>query len=232
MAPLPTAGPSVAAAGVVQPAREMTDAAGEAVWLTLRYGLFLFLSKSPTEPAPYAFIRLQDAVLRDVDYGAQHLVLAGRPKGHIEANRENCTGRENTGPGAKMSSLDVVGTAKHSPFGDPRLPLPICFLLADGRFQPFEALWLEIQFGSDEELETWARELGAACDCLDLQEKEQQASNGAKLAGPKGRGPARAPTAPMAGTPPPSPPMLEEDQEGSSSSRSGDKLEQGPRPAG
>jgi len=258
MDPLPGSSASASTgAGIVQPARQV-DAAGEAVWLTLRYGLFLFLSASPTEPAPYAFIRLQDAVLRDVDYSAQHLVLAGRPKGAFGARSNTATsdgvGREGTGSSAASSktALDANGTASRPlPFGDPRLPLPLCFLLADGRFQPFEALWLEIQFNSDEELETWARELGAACDCLDLQEKEQQARDGMKTGIMTGKGTTtRAPTVPLASSPPPSPPVLAEDLEREGtlesragaffSSRSGQKPDlpsvrsggNGPRPAG
>lgn len=224
------------------------EGGGEAVWLTLQYSLFLFLWASPSEPAPYAFIRLQDAVLRDVDYTAQHLVLAGRPKGRAELEKE-------AEDFAKRSSGEDGPLDPHSqtasrplPFGDPRLPLPLCFLLADGRFQPFEALWLEIQFNIDEDLETWARELGAACDGLDLQEmakrdgtsKDGSATNGKGnsgvttdnkgIMGPKGRGNTRAPTAPLPGSPPPSPPVLAEDREGSA--RTSPTKAPSPRPAG
>merc|ERR1712224_543186 len=41
--------------------------------------------------------------------------------------------------------------------------LPICFLLADGRFQPFEALRLELQFDTEEELRVWATALWQVC---------------------------------------------------------------------
>merc|ERR1711953_1473599 len=41
--------------------------------------------------------------------------------------------------------------------------LPLCFLLADGRFQPFEAVRLELQFEADDELRTWALELWQVC---------------------------------------------------------------------
>lgn len=238
--PLPSASASVStgpSAGIVQPASRAMDGQGEAVWLTLRYSLFLFLSTSPYDAAPYAFIRLQDAVLRDVDYVSQHLVLAGRPKGRLDTtggygreNTENtAASRENTGASATRNMAEfgaAAGTASRPlPFGDPRLPLPLCFLLADGRFQPFEALWLEIQFNSDEDLETWARELGAACDGLDLQEKEQLARSqagaqaGGKFDGPKGRGGTRAPTVPLPGSPPPSPPVLAEEREGTTTDR-------------
>lgn len=195
------------------------NGAGESVWLTLRHGLFLFLSTNPNDKAPYAFIRLQDAVLRDVDHGGQQLVLAGRPKPAATVRAEQASAASNP-------------EKQHSPFGDSsaRLPLPLCFLMADGRFQPFEALWLEIQFDSDEGLETWARELGAACDGLDTQEKEQKAKAGAKFTGPKGRGSTRAPTAPLSGSPPPAPPMLAEERENSFASSA--KTGPSPRPAG
>lgn len=116
---------------------------GEAVWLTLRYRKWLFLSAAPYDPAPYAFIRLKDSVLRDVSYEGRSLIIAGRRR--IEEEQED-------------SDLRIAG-----PFGDSaRHSLPLCFLLADGRFQPFEALWLELQFASPDELQMWAGVLGAA----------------------------------------------------------------------
>jgi hypothetical protein len=217
---------SVLASGGMTLQHSREDTAGEAVWLTLRHSLFLFLSTSPSDPAPYAFIRLQDAVLRDVDYTHQHLILAGRLKARQEGADEASRGigavdPYDTGPQPTPSKNlaemhNAASPTRYLPFGDPRLPLPLCFLLADGRFQPFEALWLEIQFESSEDLETWARELGAACDGLDLQEKEQQSKAGGKFMGPKGRGTTRAPTAPLPGSPPPSPspPVLAEEREG------------------
>lgn len=223
--------PSLSASAGIVPA--VVDRGGEAVWLTLRYSMFLFLSSGPGDAAPYAFIRLQDAVLRDVDYTAHCLVLAGRPKA-AGVGKENTStsidgggvSRENTasGPGSAKSQTDAkVSTSRASfqPFGDTRLPLPLCFLLADGRFQPFDALWLEIQFNSDEDLESWARELGAACDGLDLQEKEQQSRVGGKFTGPKGRGATRAPTVPLPGSPPPSPPVMAEERNSRDSRGSG-----------
>merc|ERR1712008_514366 len=51
-----------------------------------------------------------------------------------------------------------------SPFGDPaRLPLQVCFLLPDGRFQAFVALWLELEFGCNEDLDSWEREFTQPC---------------------------------------------------------------------
>jgi len=196
--------------GIVQPSRNAEDG-GEAVWLSLRHSLFLFLSSSPNDPAPYAFIRLQDAVLRDVDYTHNHLILAGRLKGPAEEDASKHNGQ----PARNLAEMHNT-TSRTLPFGDPRLPLPLCFLLADGRFQPFEALWLEIQFSSGEDLECWARELGSACDCLDLQKKERLARDaGEKFNGPKSRGATRAPTVPLPGSPPPSPPVLAEERDSS-----------------
>lgn len=209
--PLPSS-----SSGIVPPSRNAEEG-GEAVWLSLRHSLFLFLSSSPNEPAPYAFIRLQDAVLRDVDYTHNHLILAGRLKGQSDAGEDS--GRSSgttTAPAKNLAELNNTASTRALPFGDPRLPLPLCFLLADGRFQPFEALWLEIQFSTSEDLECWARELGSACDCLDLQEKERLARDaGGKFNGPKGRGATRAPTVPLPGSPPPSPPVLAEERDSS-----------------
>ncbi|CAJ1447130.1 unnamed protein product [Effrenium voratum] len=121
--------------GFLQP--ELASANGEAVWLCLKHGFWLFLSTSPEDPAPYAFIRLQEAVMRETNVQERSVVLAGRMKKQ---------------------------EADSGPFGDSaRHPLRLCFLLADGRFQLFEALWLELQFSSDEELRSWSRVLSSAC---------------------------------------------------------------------
>ncbi|CAE8647644.1 unnamed protein product, partial [Polarella glacialis] len=119
---------------------------GEAVWLTLRFNQWLFLSSSPTDPAPFAFIWLKEAAVREVNPLGRHLILAGRRKSG------DATTRTIDGSISGMS-----------PFGDSeRLPLPLCFLLADGRFQAFDALWLELQFNTDKELETWVDQLSSA----------------------------------------------------------------------
>ncbi|CAE7259520.1 Tnks2 [Symbiodinium pilosum] len=59
---------------------EMTTSSGEAVWMSLKYAFWLFLSTSPDDPAPYVFIRLQDTVLREANLREKSLVLAGRMK--------------------------------------------------------------------------------------------------------------------------------------------------------
>jgi len=118
---------------------EVTASSGEAVWMSLKYAFWLFFSTSPDDPAPYVFIRLQDTVLRETNLRDKSLVLAGRMK--------------------KSADDDVAG-----PFGDSaREPLRLCFLLADGRFQLFEALWLELQLTSEEEMQMWARAISNAC---------------------------------------------------------------------
>mmetsp|Transcript_101436 Transcript_101436/g.316248 ORF Transcript_101436/g.316248 Transcript_101436/m.316248 type:complete len:609 (+) Transcript_101436:3-1829(+) len=128
------------------------DAGAEVVWLTLRFSLILFLATSPSDAAPYAFVRLTDAALRDVDRQSRHLVLAGRPRKSTENGKD------------KLASDGTAAELWHSPFGDMgRCPLELCFLLRDGRFQSFGALWLELRFMNDEDLELWLRELGAAC---------------------------------------------------------------------
>mmetsp|Transcript_107626 Transcript_107626/g.303100 ORF Transcript_107626/g.303100 Transcript_107626/m.303100 type:complete len:811 (+) Transcript_107626:128-2560(+) len=128
---------------------------GQTVWLSLRFRLFLFLSTSPNE-TPYAFVRLQDAVLREVRKVDHQLIIAGRQRPIADEDVA-----ENGGGGNRAS-----------PFGDScRLPLQLCFLLADGRFQPFEALWLELQFKSEDDVLMWSNALEAACD-LKLQQGE------------------------------------------------------------
>lgn len=128
---------------------------GEAVWLSLQCSLLLFLSSGP-DAVPYAFVRLQEAVVRDVNRQNRHLILAGRPRAPL--------GGKSTGKGGSAKDGGSQA-ATRLPFGDSaRMPLPLCFLLADGRFQPFEALWLELQFQADEDLNTWAADLRFGCD--------------------------------------------------------------------
>jgi len=112
--------------------------------------LFLFFATAPGDTAPYAFIRLQDVAVRDVDPGDRRLVLAGKRKA---MEGEVCS----------IDSGEPVSAAPtRMPFGDPRMPLTLCFILADGRYQPFDALWLELQFSTDEELEAWQEHLTCA----------------------------------------------------------------------
>lgn len=140
--------------GLVQ--RSQVVETGEVVWLTLSRSLFIFLSKSAEDASPYAFVRLQDAVVRDIDYGARRLVMAGKLR-DMDGEVTNADGDtpHHLQQDEKMSNA--------SPFGDPRLPLSLCFLLADGRFQLFDALWLELQFSCDEDLVKWSKALGVAC---------------------------------------------------------------------
>eukprot|EP00434_Breviolum_minutum_P033345 symbB.v1.2.029505.t1/scaffold3237.1/size60492/3 len=110
---------------------------GEAVWMCLKHKAWLFLSTAPSDAAPYAFIRLQDSVLRETNFAECSVVLAGRKR---------------------------LGEDAGGPFGDGgRLPLQLCFLLADGRFQLFEAVWLQLQFPNDEDLQHWSVALADAC---------------------------------------------------------------------
>lgn len=113
------------------------SADGEPVFLSLRLSLFLFLYSSQVDAVPYAFLRLQDAQLSNVDGRSRTLTLTGRQRESVKA----------PGSGSRLQH-----------------PLPLCFLLADGRFQPFEALCLELLFSNEEEAELWARELGVACE--------------------------------------------------------------------
>lgn len=135
------------------------EGSGEAVWLSLRFSFLLFLSASPSDPAPYAYVRLQDAVLRDINHQTRQIVLVGSINGSV--NRQ---GAVHEGEDVEKYVLARPLGNGAAPLNDPaRLPLPLCFLLADGRFQPFEAQFLELRFHTDEDLDMWARELGMAC---------------------------------------------------------------------
>uniref|UniRef100_A0A7S4TAY0 SEC7 domain-containing protein n=1 Tax=Alexandrium monilatum TaxID=311494 RepID=A0A7S4TAY0_9DINO len=156
-----TTGAPAVQGSLAGPARQQTNCSEEAVWLSLRYSLFLFLSSSPVA-APYAFVRLEDAAVREVSRRHCHLILAGRPK--VPDAKPGSQGASNVGDPAALS---------RTPFGDSsRLPLPLCFLLADGRFQPFEALWLEFQFPTEAELDSWVQHLkaGAVSPALNGQD--------------------------------------------------------------
>eukprot|EP00928_Gymnodinium_smaydae_P087368 TRINITY_DN71638_c0_g1_i1.p1 TRINITY_DN71638_c0_g1~~TRINITY_DN71638_c0_g1_i1.p1 ORF type:complete len:838 (-),score=165.09 TRINITY_DN71638_c0_g1_i1:64-2577(-) len=128
----------------------------EAVWLSLRFYLTLFLSTSPKE-TPYAFVRMQEAVLREVRRNELQLVLTGRLRRNPAA-QDSAAAAEGP-PATKLLSGVPFETGENA-----RLPLQLCFLLADGRFQPYEALWLELQFQSLVELEAWESALTVACE--------------------------------------------------------------------
>merc|ERR1712032_721118 len=151
----------------------------EPVWLTLRFELVLFLSTSPSDVAPYAFLRLEDVVLREVDRESRHLILAGRPKAKVPETPEALDKDDEGRSGALgCSATGNNAMSWHSPFGDPaRLPLQICFLLPDGRLQAFAALWLELEFDCDEDLDNWEREITQACASANYVEEEVGASS-------------------------------------------------------
>jgi len=140
------------------PASEI-PAEGEPVFLSLRNACILLLSANTTS-APYAFLRMQDADILDVRRGQRQLVLAGRSRDAetvADGNRGECT-RHVCAPGypvTRQADFSSAGVAA-------RKPLPMCFLLADGRFESFDANWLELQFETDESLVQWSQELDAS----------------------------------------------------------------------
>mmetsp|Transcript_21960 Transcript_21960/g.61402 ORF Transcript_21960/g.61402 Transcript_21960/m.61402 type:complete len:751 (-) Transcript_21960:89-2341(-) len=145
---------SAGAAGVHLPGSDQpSNQQNELVWLKLQFVIVLFLASSPND-APYAFLRLRDAMVRDASREARSLVLVGKQ-------------REASAPAPEQDTVTWECAAKKefwSPFPDAvQEKLPICFLLADGRFQPFQALWLELQFRSDEDFDLWHRRLLASC---------------------------------------------------------------------
>lgn len=210
--------------------RRTSNRAGERVWLAISHTIFLFLSASPADPAPYAFIRLQDVVVRDADRTIGRLVLAGKPKS--QSGRGAADGELKSPKDTRVRRAGSNGSGRSSPtpsflpFGDPRLPLPLCFLVADGRFQPVEALWLELQFDSGEDVDRWAHEITTICESLEVQETASRAvERVARLTGPKrDSGPSLRFTEPQASKPPPAPPessvweMEEEEVPGSHAS--------------
>lgn len=108
--------------------------------------LFLFFATSPADVAPYAFIRLQDADVQDADPSDRRLILAGRK-------------REMEGEVTSLDEEPLPTSTSRRPFGDARMPLTVCFILADGRFQPLDALWLELQLPSEEEALAWQQRI-------------------------------------------------------------------------
>lgn len=133
-------------------ANQEVPSEGEHVWLRLRFDVLLTMSATPGQ-APYAILRMQDAAIREVRIEERQIVLVGRLKEAPDTAR--------SGRGASSGGL---GTLK-SPYGDAaRFPLPLCFLLADGRFEPYDALWLELQLDNVDDLEKWARAFRRATD--------------------------------------------------------------------
>jgi len=158
--------PNAAKNGLPVQARAVIGEEAESVWLTLRFQLVLFLWTSPTDVAPYAFLRLEDTVLREVDRESRRLILAGKPKTKVPEATE-VGDKDDEGRTGALGCSATGRYAMSSPFGDPaRCPLQICFLLSDGRFQAFAALWLELEFGCDEDLDSWEQELTQACSSV------------------------------------------------------------------
>eukprot|EP00929_Paragymnodinium_shiwhaense_P032421 TRINITY_DN17962_c0_g1_i1.p1 TRINITY_DN17962_c0_g1~~TRINITY_DN17962_c0_g1_i1.p1 ORF type:complete len:802 (-),score=132.15 TRINITY_DN17962_c0_g1_i1:128-2533(-) len=138
--------------------RERQEAAGheEPVYLTLRFSYILFLAASPTE-APYAFVRLQDAAFRDENAADNQIVLGGKLRRTFKTGRPEGDTEKSAAGGSSARAPP--------PFGESlRRPLPLCFLLADGRYQPFEAVWLELHFKSSEDFVNWRTELKGLCE--------------------------------------------------------------------
>merc|ERR1719215_1011490 len=95
--------------------------------------------------APYAFVRLADAAVRASNRQCRTIVLVGKSSDDDK-------------------SFDQPKQSKE-------FPLRLCFLLADGRFQPFEAQQLELQFATEEDSDLWSREFGVACENQPAQKK-------------------------------------------------------------
>jgi len=108
---------------------------GEVTWLSLRRWILLLYAHS-SDSAPYGFVPLRHAFVREKDADEMRLVIANRMS-------------------ATWSPV-VTG-------GDDWLDL--CLLLGDGRFQMLEAPYLELSFEDSFEFETWVSKLQEACSC-------------------------------------------------------------------
>jgi len=120
------------------------------VWLSLCYSL-LFLSASPgPEEAPYAFVHLPTVTLEQTSGKALTWALVGTPQvvpiEEGEATADSSEGRKSDK--AKVQE---------------RCSVVVVFLLPDGRWQEFELPRLEVQVGSDEQLEKWVKQLSLVC---------------------------------------------------------------------
>jgi len=105
----------------------------EAALLSLHRWVLLF-SSANAETAPYAFISLRHAVLKEVDPITRRLVFASR--------------HENSWPPVAASDDEW---------------LELCLLLGDGRFQSLEAPQLELRLVAGTDFDTWATRLGEVC---------------------------------------------------------------------
>merc|ERR1712008_283817 len=92
----------------------------------------------------------RDTVLGEVNYPRRRLILAGGTRQTDYDDDDACAKSK---PATSLLSGD-----------DARKPLLICFLLADGRFVPFEPLRLELEFKTSANLERWRAELCVACN--------------------------------------------------------------------
>jgi hypothetical protein len=107
---------------------------GEATWLSLHSSLLLLSSGAAAEAPPYAFVSLRHAVLKETNAATRRILLRSRA--------------DPTWPPLASGEEDW---------------LELCLLLGDGRFQPMEAPYLELQLAADEDFHTWSAHLGELC---------------------------------------------------------------------
>jgi len=104
---------------------EGKEGSGESAWLRLHKELLILSSNSDTNAAPYAFICLKNAVVKDVDANGLKLVLGGETR-------------------AEDSADFAVDDA-----------LEVCLLMRDARFQQLQLETLEIVFDKLQNFVAW-----------------------------------------------------------------------------
>lgn len=112
----------------------------------------LFLSSSPTDDTPYAFVYLKKIVLKQVDPATFTIVLGGRSEADEKEGDSGDGNNENAGPPTRRPV--VV---------DENSYVEVVFLFPDGRWQVFDMPQLELQLRDLKQMERWVVGLKEIC---------------------------------------------------------------------
>lgn len=132
--PFPDTGESQDAKLAGSPLDGGPNGKGEATWLSLHPSLLLLSSGAAADAPPYAFVSLRHAVLKETNADTRRILLRSRA--------------DPTWPPLASGEEDW---------------LELCLLLGDGRFQPLEAPYLELQMVADHDFQIWSTHLGELC---------------------------------------------------------------------
>jgi len=132
--PFPDTGESQDAKLAGSPLDGGPNGKGEATWLSLHPSLLLLSSGATADAPPYAFVSLRHAVLKETNADTRRILLRSRA--------------DPTWPPLASGEEDW---------------LELCLLLGDGRFQPLEAPYLELQMVADHDFQIWSTHLGELC---------------------------------------------------------------------